>query len=473
MYGWSAGHGVHHPSLSGEAQAPAVRRSPVPFDDAPPPWEQALAGFVVFMLTGALIAPVLAPDQGETPILRLVWLPVYAVTAGLIIFRFNQVIRAWPAWLMMFGLIGLAYVSQYWSIDPGVTERRVIAMALNSAFAVYLGAVFRGAALPRVLMHAGLVMAVGSLIMVFAFPSIGVHQFDNAGLWRGLWYEKNQMGLVMVVGAVSAAATLAADNLAENGRKPWVPLLALGLTTLLVLATQSKTSLLCWMLGVGLVGGWWTLKHGGAAVTVAAVWLGVVTSAAAAWLWNSDSAVILEALGKDPSLTGRTLIWEALMRKVAERPWTGYGFSAFWGVDSIPAREIRLETQWPVPSAHNGWIDLLVQLGWPGAFAVGGVMALSGVFILARMGGLGVREGYWSIAYLAVFTALSLSESVLLTHANLPWILMLAILARAVTFDPLPVRAPLAPRGRRAYQTRPRIASHYAHGPARRRPVRL
>ena len=71
----------------------------------------------------------------------------------------------------------------------------------------------------------------------------------------------------------------------------------------------------------------------------------------------------LEALGKDPSLTGRTLIWEALMRKVAERPWTGYGFSAFWGVDSIPAREIRIETQWPVPSAHNGWIDLLVQLG--------------------------------------------------------------------------------------------------------------
>ena len=119
------------------------------------------------------------------------------------------------------------------------------------------------------LMNTCLVMAIGSLIMVFAFPRIGVHQMDNAGLWRGLWYEKNQMGLVMVVGAVSSAAVLAADHLAQNGRKPWVPLMAFGLTTLLVMATQSKTSLLCWLLGVGMIGFWWLLKQGGAAITIA------------------------------------------------------------------------------------------------------------------------------------------------------------------------------------------------------------
>ena len=445
----------------------------VPPDDSPPLWEQLAAGFVVFMLTGALIAPVIAPDQGETPILRLVWLPVYAVTAGLVVFRFEKVVRAWPAWLIMGGLVALAFVSKYWSLDPGVTERRVIALAINSAFAVYLGAAFRGAALPRLLMGTCLVMAVGSLVMVFAFPRIGVHQFDNVGLWRGLWYEKNQMGLVMVVGAVAAAATLAADNLARNGRSPWTPLLTLALATLLVLATQSKTSLLCWILGVGLVAGWWVLRQGGAAVTVAAVWLGVVLSVGGGWLWTTQSSAILEALGKDPSLTGRTLIWGSLMRKVGERPWTGYGFSAFWGEDSIPAREVRLETQWPVPSAHNGWIDLLVQLGWPGAIAVGAVMAIAAVMIVARLNGLGVREGFFSIGYLAAFTALSLSESVLLTHANLPWVLVLAILARAVTFDPLPVRAPLARKATRAYQNQPRIASDYVNGPARRRPVRL
>ncbi|WP_312690764.1 O-antigen ligase family protein, partial [Brevundimonas nasdae] len=166
----------------------------------------------------------------------------------------------------------------------------------------------------------------------------------------------------------------------------------------------------------------------------------------------------------------RTLIWEALMRRVAERPMTGYGFSAFWGVDSTPAREIRLETQWPVPSAHNGWIDLLVQLGWPGALFVGAVMLVSAILVIVRLNGMGAREGYWSIAYLTVFTALSLSESVLLTHANLPWILMLAIMSRAMTYDPIPVRAPLARPAARAYQNRSRIASDYVNG---RRPLRF
>ena len=51
-----------------------------------------------------------------------------------------------------------------------------------------------------------------------------------------------------------------------------------------------------------------------------------------------------------------------------------------------------------------------------------------------------------------------------------PWVLMLAIMARAVTFDPAPVRAPLARPASRAYQTRSRIASDYVNG---RRPLRF
>ena len=161
------------------------------------------------------------------------------------------------------------------------------------------------------------------------------------------------------------------------------------------------------------------------------------------------------------------------MRRVAERPWTGYGFSAFWGRDSVPAAFVRQETSWPVPSAHNGWIDLLVQLGWPGAVAVASVIAIAVVLIVVRLGGMGAREGYWSVAYLAVFLLLSLSESVLLNHASLPWTLMLAILARAVIFDDAQESAKLAHTSAEAYGNRPRIASDYVNGPARRRPVRL
>jgi len=432
--------------------------SPDLTDPGPPLWEQAAAIVVIMMLTQAFIGPVFAPTQVETPILRLVWLPVYAVIAGLIALRPAVLVRAWPAWLILALLVLQAFASKWWSIDPGVTQRRVIAMAISSAFAIYLGVAFTGRHLPRMLMLASLIMGLGSLVMVFANPTIGVHQIENAGLWRGLWYEKNQMGLVMSAGAVAAAACLASED-----RRRLLPAITLAVTTLLVLATQSKTSLLCLLLGVGAVGGLWAMKRGGAAFSIVAVWFGVVLTAGGAYVFITDPAMVLQALGKDPSLTGRTDIWAALMREVAERPWTGFGYQAFWGKDSVPAAFIRAETQWPVPSAHNGWIDLLIQLGWPGAITVGITVAIATVVTVFRIPGSGAREGYWAVGYLLVFLLLSLSESVLLSHANLPWTLLLAILARALAFEPDRVRAPLATARSRAYQTAPRIAAHSAH----------
>jgi O-antigen ligase len=441
-------------------------------EPAPPWWEQAIVVVIITLLTGALVGPIFAPTQEETPILRLMWLPVYGATLGLVLLRLDRLWRIWPAALILLLMVIHAYASKYWSIDPGVTTRRTIAFAMSSLFALYLGARFRGPHLPRIMMIACLLMGVASLIMVFANPAIGVHQYENAGLWRGIWYEKNQMGLVMVSGVIAAAACLATS---DNHRLSWSMILAwatVGACTLLVLATQSKTSLLCLILGVGVVAGFWAMRRGGAAFTVVCIWLGVVIGALILYLVITEPAVILKALGKDPSLTGRTDIWTALMRKVAEKPWTGFGYQAFWGRTSIPAEWIRRETQWPVPSAHNGWIDLLVQLGWPGAISVGATMLLVFFVLVARVGGAGAREGYFCLAYFIVFLLLSLSESVLMTNANLPWTLLMAALARCFLPDPQPSTrhspAALDHSGAHRYLTRSRIAANYGHGQFRR-----
>ena len=443
-------------------------------EPAPSLWEQVICGVIIAMLTGALIGPVFAPLQEETPVLRLVWLPAYAAIVGLLLFRIDRLWRAWPAMIAIAAVVGLAFASRYWSIDFATTMRRVIALAISCAFALYLGAVFRGPHLPRLLMHTALVMAVGSLVMVFAFPEIGVHQYDNAGLWRGLWYEKNQMGAVMVIGATAAAACLASPD-----PRRLLPAVALVLTSGLVLATQSKTSLLCLLVGLGLIGGFWTMRRGGPVITVIAVWGAVVLAGAGVWLWESHAVQLLEALGKDPSLTGRTEIWDSLMRKVADRPWTGYGYGAFWGRigESAPADWVRKETGWTVPSAHNGWIDLLVQLGWPGAVLVGGLMAGTALIAVLRSFGAGAREGWWGLGFLAAFFVLSLSESILMAHQGLPWVLFVAALTRAILPAPAasraPDAAPLVEKRRRAYQTGPRIVSQYPHGSQRRAfPVR-
>lgn len=442
-------------------------------EPAPSLWERVICGVIIAMLTGALIGPVFAPLQEETPVLRLVWLPAYAAIAALLLFRIERLWRAWPAMIVIVALVGLAFASRYWSIDFVTTMRRVIALAISCGFALYLGAVFRGPHLPRLLMHTSLVMAVGSLVMVFAFPAIGVHQFENAGLWRGLWYEKNQMGAVMALGAIGAAACLASPD-----PRRLLPAISLVLSSGLVLATQSKTSLLCLLVGLGLIGGFWAVRRGGPVAAVCAAWVAALLAGAAFWLWDSHSVAILELLGKDPSLTGRTDIWDSLMRKVADRPWTGYGYGAFWGREgeSAPADWVRKETGWTVPSAHNGWIDLLVQLGWPGTLLVGALMVATTMIALLRSTGAGLREGWWALGFLAAFFVLSLSESILMAHQGLHWVLFLAALTRAVLPSPATMAVPAAPlveKRRRAYQTGPRIVSQYPHGSHRRAfPVR-
>ena len=406
-------------------------------EPAPPVWEQCAAMIVIVMMTGALIGPIFAPTQEETPVLRLAWLPIYAIISGLLVIRVSKLVRVWPAVLMLGPMFLYAWASQFWSIDAETTSRRVLALAFASAFSIYLGAVFTGPHLPRLLMCGGVLMGLGSLVMVIAFPTIGLHLDVNAPLWRGLWYEKNQMGFVMVVGAIGAAACLATDD-----RRRLLPAIALVMTSALVIATQSKTALLCLGVGVGSIFCLWLLRKGGPVFTVIAIWLGVAIGGVGAWYLISDPTAALEALGKDPSLTGRTDIWDSLMRRVEERPWAGYGYNAFWGKESVPAAFVRAETGWRVPSAHNGWIDLLVQLGWIGVIGVGVLMLTTVLISVFRLGGAGRREGYWSIGYLLAFLVLSLSESVLLSHANLPWALFLAIVARAVSTERSQIRPP-------------------------------
>jgi exopolysaccharide production protein ExoQ len=68
---------------------------------------------------------------------------------------------------------------------------------------------------------------------------------------------------------------------------------------------------------------------------------------------------------------------------------------------------------------------------------------------------------------------LSLSESILMAHQGLHWVLFLAVLTRATLPSPPAVPGPLAEKRRRAYQTGSRIVSQYGYGSQRRAfPVR-
>jgi exopolysaccharide production protein ExoQ len=389
---------------------------------------------LVLMMSNALIGPVLDPDQtggDSNAILRLMWLPVYAAAGALALLRAPNLARMWLPGLLLGALVLWAALSVTWSIDPGVSQRRAIAVAASTLFGLYLAARYDGRSLAELLASSFLILALGSYAVSLALPSLGVHADVNAGAWRGLWYEKNQMGATMVYGALTCAAAAA---LAPGRRLLW--LATLGLCVGLIVMTQSKTSLLALALGLGLGGGL-SLMNRGPAAAVALIWLGVTLSGLLGGLYLLAPEVLFDAMGKDASLTGRTDIWSAVMRAAEARPLQGYGFAAFWTDDSTPAKWIRHQLGWTVPTAHSGWMDLLVQLGMVGVGLFALVLGAAFLAALARFGRTG--DGGWAVMLLAVFTLQILSESFILAHNSLPWVLAVTAIARLL--GPLPVRA--------------------------------
>ena len=63
------------------------------------------------------------------------------------------------------------------------------------------------------------------------------------------------------------------------------------------------------------------------------------------------TALIIEALHRDPTLTGRTVLWQMLL-KHAGNPIIGTGFDSFWMGDRLLA--IGQGYWWQPNEAHNG-----------------------------------------------------------------------------------------------------------------------
>jgi O-antigen ligase len=402
------------------------------------------------MMSEALFGPVFAPDQtlDGPEWLRLIWLPVYAGFAGMAVLRAPRLASVWLPGLAVGALVLLAFASERWSIAPDITGRRSLALLFTTLFGLLLAARYGWKALIELVAATSLLLAVGSCVAALAFPSFGVHADLHPGAWKGLWYEKNMLGAVMARGAL---ACLCAAVIAPERRRLWAT--AAVLCGALVLMSTSKTSLIGLLLAVGGVAAVAVVRRGGA-VAVAAVWCLALGAGVGAIVMLTAPELVLQALGKDPTLTGRTDIWAALLRQVQERPWTGYGYAAFWEPDLGPAWYVRRDVQWEAPTAHNGWLEVLIQLGWPGLVLVAAHLSVAALAALARLPR--GEEAYWAVLSLALFVLFSLSESTILQQNNTSWVLYVATTAKL--FQLRTRRAPAPTPEREAVQVAQALA---------------
>jgi exopolysaccharide production protein ExoQ len=102
--------------------------------------------------------------------------------------------------------------------------------------------------------------------------------------------------------------------------------------------------------------------------------LGVVAFSAYAVFFQSSGALV-QSLGRDATMSGRTTGWPIILSFVTN-PLVGAGYESFW-------LGPRLEKIWeafpnlPIGQAHNGYIEMYLILGWIGV-ALLGVLIVTG-----------------------------------------------------------------------------------------------
>jgi O-antigen ligase len=74
---------------------------------------------------------------------------------------------------------------------------------------------------------------------------------------------------------------------------------------------------------------------------------------------------VVHALGRQTNLTGRTDIWAAVL-PVVPNPVVGAGFESFWMGPRLQKVYNNLSGYMHVNEAHNGYIEVYLNLGWVG-----------------------------------------------------------------------------------------------------------
>jgi exopolysaccharide production protein ExoQ len=284
---------------------------------------------------------------------------------------------------------GVAILSTYWSEMNALTLKLSLEFALTAVAGLLLSA----AARPKpvlvglffaFLLYCALSFALGGRVALGA---------SGATAFAGLNGGKNLLGDIAATGALVSIA-LAFIALAPNRRSLSLSALAAGgagLQLAVLLFTRSAGAVFGVALALVAFAGLAAFRPANLPFRATLTGL-LVASLAAASLFSRQIAAYLIEVGstyfdKDPTLTGRTYLWQRALELIAEKPLVGRGYEAFW-VQGNPDAEglwryagIADRTGF---NFHNTPLEILVHLGWLGLTVLAICAAVALVAMVVR-----------------------------------------------------------------------------------------
>lgn len=381
-----------------------------------------IASQAVYVLLTLGNALVLSPQQEA--LLRLFVLPSLPLALALFALRRREMVETLLRLPFLSLFLLLVWASVTWSLDPGLSLRRALAVTAYTVIAIWLVLAFEPAALLRRLTWLALVVLLLSVVFAVALPGLAFHELGDRVLLRGVFSHKNGLGQHLGLSAILLATAWQFRLIP----RVWA---AFGLLLCLVLAvpTGSATAfLIMTALAVVWLAARVMLLPPAIAIAVGCFGLAVATfGGLAVVLWAEP---LFAAFGRDLTLTGRVPLWAFAWGQIAQAPWLGHGFAVFFDIPWV--RSYTMDTlYWFVPNAHNGYLELWLGLGIMGP-------VLLGLFLLVAIGRALVRlradfspAAVFAVYYLPIYLLRNTVESDLAAPSTFSW--AVAVIAATMT----------------------------------------
>ena len=332
-------------------------------------------------------------------------------------------------WLLAFA--ALAALSVVWSIDPGVTIRRLVRMATIMLDGVALALIgWRPTRFQEVMRPVYTLLLIGSTIFCLTSPESAIETSSSSellGAWHGLATQKNGLGALAGTGTLLwVHAWLAGES------KWWTVLVGGSVSAACLLLSRSSTSLMATVFAIVLL--LMLLRSPPGLRRYMPYLIGIFVATLLLYSLAVLNLVpglgfvlkpITTLTGKDLTFSGRTAIWAVINEHIAYSPLIGSGYGAYWvgQVPTSPSYDVFRRLYFYPTEAHNGYLDIVNDLG-----LVGGACLLAYVLTFLRQGlrlFATVRaQGALYLALLFQQMIANFSESRWLNVLNLDFVLM-------------------------------------------------
>lgn len=308
-------------------------------------------------------------------------------------------------------------VSILWSDYPGVALKRWIKFIGDLVMVlIVLTDTDPSAAVKRFLPWTGFLLVPLSVLLIKYYPDLGraYNPWTWMPEWTGVATGKNGLGMITMIFGLASLWRFLQELWTGEGRRRG-PLIAHG--TVLAMAlwlfakAHSMTSLSSFVVAGGLMAVVMSPTALARRPATVHLLMGTILSASVAIAYL-DIGGLVAALGRDPTLTGRTEIWSRAISMDAN-PLLGTGFDSFWLGE-------RLKEMWSLyyfhpNQAHNGYLEVYLNLGWVGVALLAGVLTTSyrnalGALLRDRRGG-SLYLAYFLVAVVYNLTEAAFKES--------------------------------------------------------------